>query len=75
MKGLSSTERAQALIGLAHPQFRDELNARGWLSIADILLMIRMTLRPDRRLVAASLNFYADVLGFWQLDKPAQPPR
>ena len=25
MKGLSSTERAQALIGLAHPQFRDEL--------------------------------------------------
>ena len=25
MKGSSSTERAQALIGLAHPQFRDEL--------------------------------------------------
>ena len=25
MKGLSSTERAQALISLAHPQFRDEL--------------------------------------------------
>ena len=25
MKGLSSTERAQALIGLAHPDFRDEL--------------------------------------------------
>ena len=25
MKGRSSTERAQALIGLAHPQFRDEL--------------------------------------------------
>ena len=25
MKGLSSTERAQALIALAHPQFRDEL--------------------------------------------------
>ena len=25
MKGLSSTERAQALIGLAHPQYRDEL--------------------------------------------------
>ena len=25
MKGLSSTERAQALIGLAHPKFRDEL--------------------------------------------------
>ena len=25
MKGLSSTERAQALIGLAHPGFRDEL--------------------------------------------------
>ncbi len=25
MKGLSSTERAQALIGLAHPNFRDEL--------------------------------------------------
>jgi hypothetical protein len=25
LKGLSSTERAHALIGLAHPQFRDEL--------------------------------------------------
>ena len=25
LKGLSSTERARALIGLAHPQFRDEL--------------------------------------------------
>ncbi len=25
LKGLSSTERAEALIGLAHPQFRDEL--------------------------------------------------
>ena len=25
LKGLSSTERAQALIGLAHPEFRDEL--------------------------------------------------
>ena len=27
LKGLSSTERAHALIGLAHPQFRDELTA------------------------------------------------
>jgi itaconate CoA-transferase len=27
LKGLSSTERAYALIGLAHPQFRDELTA------------------------------------------------
>jgi itaconate CoA-transferase len=27
LKGLSSTERAQALIALAHPEFRDELNA------------------------------------------------
>ena len=27
MKGLSSTERAKALIGLAHPDFRDELTA------------------------------------------------
>jgi itaconate CoA-transferase len=26
LKGLSSGERARALIGLAHPQFRDELN-------------------------------------------------
>ena len=25
LKGLSSTERAKALIGLAHPEFRDEL--------------------------------------------------
>jgi hypothetical protein len=25
LKGLSSTERAKALIGLAHPKFRDEL--------------------------------------------------
>jgi acyl-CoA hydrolase len=25
LKGLSSTERAHALIGLAHPEFRDEL--------------------------------------------------
>ncbi|WP_280951054.1 acetyl-CoA hydrolase/transferase C-terminal domain-containing protein [Mesorhizobium sp. WSM4312] len=25
LKGLSSTERAYALIGLAHPEFRDEL--------------------------------------------------
>ena len=29
LKGLSSTERAHALIGLAHPQFRDELTAAG----------------------------------------------
>jgi hypothetical protein len=27
LKGLSSTERAHALIGLAHPEFRDELLA------------------------------------------------
>ena len=27
LKGLSSTERAHALIGLAHPQFREELTA------------------------------------------------
>jgi itaconate CoA-transferase len=27
LEGLSSTERAHALIGLAHPQFRDELTA------------------------------------------------
>jgi len=27
LKGLSSTERAHALIGLGHPQFRDELTA------------------------------------------------
>jgi itaconate CoA-transferase len=27
LKGLSSTERAQALIALAHPEFRDELMA------------------------------------------------
>ena len=27
LKGLSSTERAYALIALAHPQFRDELTA------------------------------------------------
>jgi len=27
LKGLSSTERAYALIGLAHPAFRDELTA------------------------------------------------
>jgi (S)-citramalyl-CoA lyase len=27
LKGLSSTERAQALIALAHPEFRDELTA------------------------------------------------
>jgi itaconate CoA-transferase len=27
VKGLSSTERAQALIALAHPEFRDELTA------------------------------------------------
>ena len=27
LKGLSSTERARALIGLAHPEFRDELRA------------------------------------------------
>jgi itaconate CoA-transferase len=27
LKGRSSTERAQALIGLAHPEFRDELTA------------------------------------------------
>jgi len=27
MKGKSSTERAKALIGLAHPDFRDELTA------------------------------------------------
>jgi itaconate CoA-transferase len=27
LKGLSSTERAHALIGLAHPKFRDELTA------------------------------------------------
>ena len=27
MKGLSSTERAKALIGLAHPEFRDKLTA------------------------------------------------
>jgi hypothetical protein len=27
LKGLSSTEHAHALIGLAHPQFRDELTA------------------------------------------------
>ena len=25
LKGLSSAERARALIGLAHPEFRDEL--------------------------------------------------
>ena len=27
LKGLSSAERAKALIGLAHPKFRDELTA------------------------------------------------
>ena len=27
MKGMSSTERAKALIGLAHPEFRDGLTA------------------------------------------------
>jgi itaconate CoA-transferase len=27
LKGKSSTERARALIALAHPQFRDELTA------------------------------------------------
>jgi itaconate CoA-transferase len=27
MKGMSSTERAKALIALAHPEFRDELTA------------------------------------------------
>jgi itaconate CoA-transferase len=27
LKGLSSTERAHALIGLAHPQFHEELTA------------------------------------------------
>jgi itaconate CoA-transferase len=27
MKGMSSTERAKALIGLAHPEFRDGLMA------------------------------------------------
>jgi itaconate CoA-transferase len=27
LKGLSSTERAKALIALAHPEFRDELLA------------------------------------------------
>ena len=27
LKGLSSTERAHALIALAHPEFRDELEA------------------------------------------------
>ncbi|HEX4210775.1 MAG TPA: acetyl-CoA hydrolase/transferase C-terminal domain-containing protein, partial [Candidatus Binataceae bacterium] len=27
LKGLSSTERAHALIALAHPEFRDELKA------------------------------------------------
>jgi itaconate CoA-transferase len=25
LKGMSSTERANALIGLAHPEFRDQL--------------------------------------------------
>ena len=27
LKGLSSWQRAEALIGIAHPQFRDELRA------------------------------------------------